>query len=246
MDSPAYTSDNDSDNGSVRSVRNTVHLPTITDLSGVPICAICQRLLEEDQPKIKLLCHHSHHTACFLTYYYEEYYAARRCPTCEAPIFADVEMEEVRTIVREKMHDKKKRRVDSFREKIFQNKELLKDLKFLKKQITASKKSAAAFRRLGRRYMREFNEETNAMKEILTGIKKRQKEALMKSPELKEWRKHRTRAQYYMRMFDLKYRDSPFHTLNMIPELRLPNRWHLRNAFHISWWTIDRWLRIRI
>lgn len=246
MDSPAYTSDNDSDTESVRSVRNTVHAPVAhdhTDLSGVPICLVCDRLLEEDQPQIQLMCHHSYHTACFLTFFYEDYY--RRCPTCQVPVMGHL-VDEVRTIISERIRQKKEKKKESLRDKVMANKELIADLKVVKKHMAQARKSSVAFRQLGRRVQREFNQETAAMKEILKGIKKRQKEALLKSAEMKEWKTKRMRAQYYMRIFDLKYRDTPLNLLNTVPEFRLPSRWAMRSAFHISWWVIDRWLRIRI
>ena len=239
MDSP-YMSDDDN-----QSIENTVHLPNHVhhDLSGVNICGLCARLIEDEQPKTELLCHHVFHSVCFL-YFLDDF---NRCSVCNAQFLqAENIPTEIRGLVMDRIEARRKNKKQKMLEKVMENKELLADLKLVKRNILHLKKASTSFRKLGRRLKQEFSEETNNMKEMLLAIKKRKKQSLMKSAELKDWKSKRQRLQYYMRVFDLKYRDTPLDTLRMIPSLKLPSRWYMRDILYISPWTIDRWLRIRI
>lgn len=216
-----------------------------TDLSGVPICGLCTRLIEENQSKTVLACSHSLHTFCLLTCYW--HHDIRRCMKCDVEYYNPQDVnEEVWARFGRLRNDKRQKKVQSLNEQVMANKDLLADLKYLKKSFRETSGAAKRFRSFGRQLRSEYQEETKTLQDILKATKKRYKERLMKSPQMAEWRKKKARTGYYMRLFNQKYRNFPFETLTVIRELKLPTRWNLRAALHIYSYTINRWFRIWI
>ena len=89
MDTPTYESDEEFI-GPLQPtpVENAVYVPVniLTDLSGIPICMLCDRLMEEDQPKCELLCRHTFHTFCIMETIFNDR-GPERCITCNETLF---------------------------------------------------------------------------------------------------------------------------------------------------------------
>ncbi len=217
----------------------------VTDLSGVPICVMCDRLIEENQPKTELFCKHNLHTLCFCAGYWN--LDITKCMRCEQPYFSQVDRmnnPEVVQTLRKKSGDKKKKKLEDFEGQVLKNKELLTDLKIVKKSIREARAAANKFRMFGRAKGREFQQETQTLCDILRATKKRYKDAIIKGEEIKLWRKKKARASYYYRVFEQKYAPYTIDRLTSIKSLKIPDRWSIRRALHIYSWSVNRWLRI--
>lgn len=238
---------------SVQSVENRVIQPEaydyskLTDLSGVPICAMCDHLIEEGQPKTELFCKHNLHTLCFTSGYYN--LDISRCMRCNRSYFTEADHQNQEPIIatlREKKQMKKQNKVHTLREEVFANKELLTDLKLVKKSIREASGSSTKFRTYAKQTGRLFQEEMKPLKDILRESRKKYRGKIMKSEEMKQWRKKKARASYFTRVFDQKYPNYSLDRLSSIPELKIPNRWSMRRALHIYSWTINRFLPVHL
>jgi hypothetical protein len=224
----------------------------VIDLSGVPICGLCDNLVEENQSKTVLACKHIFHIGCVLATYWEE--GIHRCNLCNGSYFTEEEygyrgahtVRVFENAIRQKKREESKKKLEKLTVEVTSNKDLLKDLKIVKKAIRESSAASKKFRSLGRRYSREFSEEVNTMKQIILARKKEYKTKLMRSAEMIDFKRKRSRASYFMRVFDQKYRAYPFETLQKIPGLKIPNRWSIRRAISLYSWTINRWFRIGV
>lgn len=245
----------DSDNESVTYLENNetplenrVIQPTdytaVADLSGIPICIGCDRLIEEKQSKTSLACGHIYHFQCIVSAFWDHH--TRDCLRCNAPIFDRVQDQETFTIIRQKKAARLRKKVEDLEKEVRSNKELLQDLKIVKKSVREASAAGTKFRKFGRQVSREFKEETKTLQDILIATKNRYREKLAKSQQISDWRKKKARAAYYMRVFNQKYHRYNFDRLSSISSLKVPNRWNVRRALHIYSWTINRWFRLKI
>jgi hypothetical protein len=218
----------------------------LVDLSGVPICAMCDRLIEENQPKTELFCKHALHTLCFCTGYWN--LDIHKCMRCERPYFSQTDRinnpEIVETLNKKKV-SKKNKKLETFEEEVLQNKELLQDLKIVKKSIREASAAANKFRKFGRAKAREFKEETQTLVNMIRDTKKRYKDSIMNSEQMKLWRKKKARALYFYRVFEQKHTPITIEKLGAIKALKIPDRWTIRRSIHIYSWSLNLWLRIR-
>jgi hypothetical protein len=201
----------------------------LTDLSGIPICQLCDRLLEEDQAKCELLCRHTFHTVCIVETIFGDRGPAT-CATCGEGIYRlrNTEInEEAHIAITEKKQAKREEKKRRLEQEVLGNKELMTDLKLVKKSISEARKAGTAFTKIQQVQVRAFNEEANTMKQILKGMKDSRIKFCQMSPECKSYRSKRARAAFFIRAFERKYPGKSMEKLRDISKLRLPSRWEL-------------------
>ena len=216
-------------------LENTVHTPEnpiITDLSGIPICQICDRLLEEDQPKCELLCHHTFHTCCILLNIYNGH--ANRCTVCNENVFPirNQEGENIQEIIVQKERTKREVKLKKLEEDIMADKELLTDLKIVKRSISEARKASVALKRLQIVHVRAFKEETETMKQMIKSMQDERIKIIKNSAESKLYRSKRARAAFFVRSFDRKYPGKSLDRLRHLHKLRIPGRWELNRILY--------------
>lgn len=232
MDSPVHESDDEFIGPAAQMpVENTVHVPEnllLTDLSGIPICAYCDRLMEDDQPLCTLLCHHKFHTYCVIEHIFNRGEAF--CATCNEGIYrlARIAMNnELDDAIVEKKRKKKEEKKKRLEEEVFGNKELMTDLKLVKRSIREARKAGTAFTKIQQTQLRAFNEEAETMKQMLKAMKETRVKNCQSSQECKEYRSKRARAAFFIRAFERKYPGKSLERLRDIQKLCLPSRWEL-------------------
>jgi hypothetical protein len=92
------------------------------------VCTLCSLIMENNQPRTELMCHHTFHTECFLT---EIYLNRIYCSSCNQDIYTGQIIEEANENHQHHRQLKLNERLKKFQE----NHEAVEDLKFLKKQI---------------------------------------------------------------------------------------------------------------
>jgi hypothetical protein len=230
-------------------LENTVHTPEnllLTDLSGVPICLICDRLLEEDQPKCELLCHHTFHTYCMMLNFWRDH--AQRCCVCNHNIFPERndERENIEEIIVQKERAKREAKLKKLEEEIMADKELLKDLKFVKRSITEARKASVALKKVQIVQVRAFKEETETMRQMIKSMQEERIKTMKHSTEAKLYRSKRARAAFYVRVFERKYPGKSLERLRHIPKLKVPGRWELNRILYGYGLRMYYRLRVRI
>lgn len=221
-------------------VANTVLFPQprpdgYADLSGVAICRVCDRLLEDTQAQSQLLCFHKFHTFCITHFLFQ--YAGNRCPTCEQNIWnrADYGMNhEIDTAIREKNRLAREKSLQTLESAVSENKELLGDLKIVKRSIREARKALIAYHKVGKQYGDGFREETKQLCEIMKTMKEQAIRKIQKSDQAKEYRSKRARAAFYIQSFDRKYPSYTLARLRDIKKLSLPSRWDLNRILYAS------------
>ncbi len=230
-------------------VENTVHTPgnpILTDLSGIPICQICDRLLEDDQPKCELLCHHTFHTYCMMLNFWRDH--AQRCCVCNTNIFPERngERENIEEIIVQKERAKRETKIKKLEEEVMDDKELLKDLKFVKRSITEARKASSALKRVQVVQVRAFKEETETMKQMIKSMQDERIKTIKNSAEAKLYRSKRARVAFFVRAFDRKYPEKTLDRLRHIRKLRVPSRWELNRILYGYGLRSPYRLRVRI
>lgn len=217
-------------------IRNTVFLPTSAveakqnDLSGIPICAICDRILEDTEPQAQLLCFHKYHTYCFAHVVFHE--GRNRCITCNGPIWINEFQTEAEEAILEKKRLRHEKRLETLESEISTNKELLADLKLVLKSIREARKAQRGLSVLGKQTGRTYREETRQLCEILKNMKEKAYKTIYSSPEAKQYRSKRARASFYLHAFQRKYPNQNFEKLRELPKLRIPGRWELNRILY--------------
>ena len=234
MDTPTYESEDEviGPLPAPEHVENTVHVPEnilLTELSGVPICMLCDRLMEEDQPQCELHCHHSFHTFCIMDTIFNDR-GPTICIVCNQYVFERNNTQynnEAQVAIHEKKLAKREQKKKRLEEEVLGNKELMTDLKLVKKAIREARKAGAAFTKIQQTQIRAFNEEAETMKQMLKGMKEARIRTCQLSQECKEYRSKRARAAFFIRAFERKYPGKSMERLRDIQKLRLPSRWEL-------------------
>ena len=244
-DSTYYEEDQEENVEQEGPLENRIVMPTepydyskVSDLSGVPICRICDRLIEAGQVRVELNCHHTFHFSCTIAGIHEDdmYY---RCFECRQRVITEDEMNAAYQTLGKKQAVKKKKRVLSIEEQIAGNKELLQNLKIVKKSI---REASVARRNLDiycRGVKREYIQETGPIFDLLGSIREKYRSKIIGCDAKKEWVNKKARASYYIRMFDLKYHQFPIDSLRNVTSLRLPTRWRLRQILTFPTWAIN-------
>jgi hypothetical protein len=220
------------------------------DLSGIFICQICDRLMEPDQPKSELMCHHTFHTLCCLHYLFDR--GPTSCITCGTNVFGNLYEDnqahhDIHHIINEKRRTKREEKLKRFEKEVMADKELLADLKIVKRSIAEARKASTAFNKFQIVQCREFQTESENLVKIIESMKNERLKRVKQSNEAKIYRSKRARAAFFMRVFERKYPDKSLNALHPIKKLKIPCRWQLHrilyDGFHRrTWW---RW-RIRI
>ena len=214
-------------------IQNTVIQPFLTqraiDLSGIPICNICDHLLEGNQAQCELLCHHKFHTICIMTYVFRN--GPVRCIECGEDFYRYQDAANIATEIAEKtqriIEKIQREKLNRFEEEVFADNELLLDLKNVKKYIKEARKSALVFQKLQGINLREFKQEANNLKELIQSMKDRRLKILKDSSESKLYNSKRARANFYIRVFERKYPTKKLIDLHAIRRLKIPSRWEL-------------------
>jgi hypothetical protein len=225
------------------------------DLSGVFICQICDRLIEPDQPKTELMCHHTFHTYCcfhYILFHYNLDRGPMTCTTCGTNIYRELyqdnnENRNLHNHFQEKKRIKKEAKLKKFEEEVMADKGLLADLKIVKRSITEAKKACTAYTRIEKAHAREFHTESDNLRKILQSLKDDRMKRIKSSEEAKVWRSKRARAAFFIRAFERKYPDYSLPSLHTIKRLKIPNRWQLNRILYTGFGRRLYWrLRIRI
>jgi len=221
------------------------------DLSGIFICQICDRLMESDQPKTELLCRHTFHSFCCLHNVFDR--GPINCPVCGVNIYRNLyenyetRHHELNNIIREKKRIKKEEKLKKFEDEVMSDKEMLADLKIVKRAITEAKKACTAYTRIEKTQTTEFHTESENLRKILESLKGERMKRIKGSEEAKDWRSKRARAAFYIRAFERKYPDRTLPSLHSIKKLKIPNRWQLHRILYTGFGRRLYWrLRIRI
>jgi hypothetical protein len=185
------------------------------------VCTLCSLIMEDNQPRTELMCHHTFHTACFLT---EIYLHRIYCSSCNQDIYTGQIIEEATENHQHHRQVKLNERLKKFQE----NHEAVEDLKLLKKQITKTKKAYGLLSKYMRTQRTEHKEEAGQLSKLLKDMIMKRKNNVITSEQHAKWKTEKIRLQRYMNVFNRKYHQLPYRELQEIPQLKLPVRWSLR------------------
>ncbi len=107
------------------------------------------------------------------------------------------------------------------------DKEILTDLKIVKRSITEARKAALCFKKFQTVQVRAFDEESDTMRKMLKSMKEDRIKTIKNSAESKFYRSKRAKAAFFIRAFERKYPGKSLDRLRQIQKLRLPSRWEL-------------------
>lgn len=189
------------------------------------VCPLCNKYIENNQPKTDLMCNHTYHTSCFLTELWLNDYLQNECKVCHEHIFSQQRRIDAQEIRDQRREVKNKERLEKFQT----NKAAVGDLKLIKKQIRITKKARTNLQRFMITQKREHKEESEQLSKLLKDMVKKRKKNVITSDTYKEWKKEKMRLLRYIYVFNRKYPTMEYSRLAEIPQLKMPSRWGLNN-----------------
>lgn len=201
------------------------------------VCTLCSLIMENNQPRIELMCHHTFHTACFLSEIYM--HGGNYCSSCNEAVFT----RETREDAYEKDQQLRKVKQEKYLKKFQENQGAVEDLKLIKKQITKTKKTREFLNKYIRIQRTEHKEESEQLSKLLKDMVVKRKKKVITSEQYSKWKTEKIRLQRYINVFNQKYRNFQYHELELIPELKLPSRWTARRFTQLYSWRFDRYFR---
>lgn len=203
------------------------------------VCTLCSLIMENNQPRIELMCHHTFHTACFLSEIYMNGGGGNYCKSCHQEIFT----RETRQDAHDKDQQIRKVKQEKYLKNFQETHEAVEDLKLIKKQMTKTKKTREPLNKYMRIQRTEHKEESEQLSKLLKDMVEKRKKNVMNSEQYAKWKTEKIRLQRYIYVFNQKYQNFQYHDLAVIPELKLPSRWKTRRFTELYSWRLDRYFR---
>jgi hypothetical protein len=201
------------------------------------VCTLCSLNMENNQPRTQLMCHHTFHTACFLSEIFVN--GGNYCCFCNQQVFTHETRQGALDKDRQLHTERVKKRLEMFQE----NHEAVADLKLIKKQITKAKKARSLLNNYMRVQRTEHKEEAEQLSKLLKDMIEKRKKKVMTSEEHTNWKSEKIRLQRYLNVFNQKYQRMSYHELADIPQLKLPSHWHMRRIIRFDSWRFYRYFR---
>jgi len=204
----------------------------MTEEIQAPQCFLCDLVIDTTLAICTLNCGHQVHTNCVMAQIRDDVIRAfHGCPTCNAPAY---DWEVQRAVHNARKHEEEEKMYTA----LIQTEGGIQDLKPIKKQIALTKRKKNLYRSLYVEKMRQYKEETEAIRNLLKSIGKKYTDELSQSTEYKELTSERKRLTMFVNRFDRKYTNQVFRFQNLlgIRRLRLPKAWTFRRIQSSFWW----------
>lgn len=195
-------------------------------------CFLCEADIGTTIALCTLNCGHQVHTNCVMAQLRDDVIRAfNGCPICNAPAY-DWEVQRAIHIARRQEEEEKMYTA------VIHAEGAVQDLKPIKKQIALTTKKKKLYRSFYSQKMRQYKEETEAIRNLLKSIGKKYADELSQSTQYKELTSERKRLTMLIRRFDHKYtnRVFRFQSLLGLRKLRLPKPWVFRQIQSSGWW----------
>lgn len=203
------------------------------------VCTLCSLSMENNQPCIELMCHHTFHTLCFFSDLYINFDDGTHCKVCNQLIFTQTTREEA---IEKNQQNRKTRLIERF-EKFQTNIEAVSDLKLIKKQITKARKTRILLNKHIHTQKTEHKEESGQISKLLKDMSEKRKKSLKQSEQYTKWKIEKNRLLRYLNVFNQKYHDFQYTDLAELPQLKLPSQWEARRITQLYSWRLNRLFR---